>query len=241
MFAFRIRGADSFWWSGMVAMGKKAVKRTAKATGAEPRKRGRPSLAHSAQITADILAHATTMFLTLGYEATSMEALANHLGIPKTTLYKRYSDKADLLRAVIDERVEQWSSLNAFREPSPSRELDEQLNVYATTLLRWATHPEVRAITRLSANLPGSPDTGFAGPNLGGYRTIHGLIEDVVRELGPAQGISAKNPARAADMLMAIVAGTVAMRTDPDQLGELEATGLAADIVDHLIRGAQAW
>jgi AcrR family transcriptional regulator len=62
---------------------------------------GRPSREDAERIGDSILAAATEMFLAQGYGATSIEAIAQHLGIAKRTFYSRFKDKAALFEAVV--------------------------------------------------------------------------------------------------------------------------------------------
>ncbi|MGP4011367.1 TetR/AcrR family transcriptional regulator [Streptomyces sp. 4N124] len=47
-----------------------------------------------------VLAAATSLFLTRGYDATSMGDIAEHVGVTKAALYRHVSGKAELLDAV---------------------------------------------------------------------------------------------------------------------------------------------
>ncbi|RFD20972.1 TetR/AcrR family transcriptional regulator [Komagataeibacter melaceti] len=47
---------------------------------------------------------ATTLFVEQGYAATSLEKIARVIGCSKATLYRRYSSKEDLFKAVVAER-----------------------------------------------------------------------------------------------------------------------------------------
>jgi AcrR family transcriptional regulator len=62
---------------------------------------GRPSLSQSEGLEEHILAAATELFLTQGYGATSIEAVAQKARISKRTFYHRFDDKADLFAAVV--------------------------------------------------------------------------------------------------------------------------------------------
>src|SRR5579859_4545626 len=67
---------------------------------------GRPSREDAERIGEDILATATEMFLAQGYGATSIEAIAQRLGIAKRTFYARFKDKAALFEAVVHHIVD---------------------------------------------------------------------------------------------------------------------------------------
>ena len=67
---------------------------------------GRPSREDAEKIGEAILATATEMFLAQGYGATSIEAIAQRLGIAKRTFYSRFKDKAALFEAVVHHVVD---------------------------------------------------------------------------------------------------------------------------------------
>src|SRR5258706_6008183 len=60
---------------------------------------GRPSRLESAQLSDRILDVATALFLSDGFGATSIEAVAKRAGISKRTLYHRFNGKEMLFEA----------------------------------------------------------------------------------------------------------------------------------------------
>jgi AcrR family transcriptional regulator len=66
---------------------------------------GRPTRDEAERIGQRILDMATAMFLAQGYEATSVEAVAQRLRISKRTFYHRYRSKADLFAAVVHQII----------------------------------------------------------------------------------------------------------------------------------------
>ena len=67
---------------------------------------GRPTREDAEKIGEAILATATEMFLAQGYGATSIEAIAQRIGMSKRTFYARYKDKAALFEAVVHHIVD---------------------------------------------------------------------------------------------------------------------------------------
>ena len=65
---------------------------------------GRPTPEMSAQLDRQVLEVATALFVEQGYAATSLEKIARVIGCSKATLYRRYSSKEDLFKAVVAER-----------------------------------------------------------------------------------------------------------------------------------------
>jgi TetR/AcrR family transcriptional regulator, mexJK operon transcriptional repressor len=70
----------------------------------EPRKRpGRPSLSNEA-----LLDVALDLFLTQGFERTSIEAICASAGMAKRTVYARYGDKKTLFKAALQRAIKDW-------------------------------------------------------------------------------------------------------------------------------------
>jgi AcrR family transcriptional regulator len=69
-------------------------------TAASPARRGRPG--YDPQ---QILAAAVELFIAHGYDATSVAAVAERLGLTKSALYHHYDSKEHLLRVALDEAL----------------------------------------------------------------------------------------------------------------------------------------
>src|SRR5690349_19432091 len=69
---------------------------------------GRPSALRIAAIDPIIREAALELFLETGFEAVTMDMIAQRAQISKRTLYKRYRSKLDLLRVVVNDQVGRW-------------------------------------------------------------------------------------------------------------------------------------
>jgi len=112
------------------------------------RRGGRPSQSEASQIRERILDIATDLFLTQGYGATSIEAIAKQAAMSKRTFYHRFDDKADLFGAVVHRLI------GRLRPPqvAPLFEgiaLPEILQRLAKIILHAALSPEAIALHRL--------------------------------------------------------------------------------------------
>lgn len=109
---------------------------------------GRPSRAASLKLRDRILEAATELFLTEGYGATSIEAVAARAGVSKRTFYHRFDDKAALFAAVVHLIIEQI-------RPPPSvallegATLPQILRRLAGLVLQAALAPQAIALHRL--------------------------------------------------------------------------------------------
>lgn len=95
---------------------------------------------------------ATLSLLTeLGYEQLSIEAVAGRSGVAKTTIYRRYRDKADLVAAAVDYR-------SHATPPSPAAvDLRENLLALAGWLARQIAEQEIGLLGALFAGMRGDP------------------------------------------------------------------------------------
>ena len=109
---------------------------------------GRPSRLESAQLSDRILDVATALFLSDGFGATSIEAVAKRAGISKRTFYHRFNGKEMLFEAVVRRLIERWTpSFDTALLEAPS--LAEGLRRTAEHMLRIALTPEALALHRM--------------------------------------------------------------------------------------------
>jgi TetR/AcrR family transcriptional regulator, mexJK operon transcriptional repressor len=110
-----------------------------------------------------IRAAAQRLFLELGYERASMDAIARAAGVSKQTLYHYYAAKeqlfVDVLRALTIERFQQEAPAVFAEHPITSRrELEVSLLAYATSAVEHILSPEYVALLRtLIAEVPRFP------------------------------------------------------------------------------------
>jgi TetR/AcrR family transcriptional regulator, mexJK operon transcriptional repressor len=110
-----------------------------------------------------IRAAAQRLFLELGYERASMDAIAREAGVSKQTLYHYYAAKeqlfVDVLRALTIERFQQEAPAAFAEQPVTSLvELEVVLLAYATSAVEHVLSPAYVALLRvLIAETPRFP------------------------------------------------------------------------------------
>ena len=112
------------------------------------RQGGRPSREASEQLGELILDAATELFLTNGFGATSIEAVAQRVRISKRTFYHRFPDKPALFAAVVHriiQRLRPAAGVRLIQGP----DLEAVLERIATLILRAAISPQAIALHRL--------------------------------------------------------------------------------------------
>jgi AcrR family transcriptional regulator len=114
---------------------------------ASGRGRGRPR-GLSDRVRQDVFATVRSMLISTGYEALRIEDVALGAGVHKTTLYRQWSSKADLVRDVLIQA--ESAALPRPDEGSWDRDLDK----LCEGLLAVFNHPTTRALvrTRVTAN-----------------------------------------------------------------------------------------
>jgi AcrR family transcriptional regulator len=120
---------------------------------------------YKAEARARIVAAATRLFMAKGYRRTTMDDVADALGVSKGALYLYYPSKVDLLRAIqaenrsmsrrwMDEALERpggaaWSFYRSLEEVFDQWAGHEQVALYFEILGEAAHDTEIRAAIRL--------------------------------------------------------------------------------------------
>lgn len=118
------------------------------------RRGGRPTREEAARRDIRLLDVATRLFMENGFDATSMDAVAEAAGVGKPTLYHRYKDKKDLFEAVVTARINEWLAPLAEIAESQSSgvesgDLAEILDRLSRAMLRHAFRPGAAALQRV--------------------------------------------------------------------------------------------
>ena len=112
------------------------------------RRGGRPSGEASEQLGELILDAATELFLTHGFGATSIEAVAQRVRISKRTFYHRFLDKPTLFAAVVHRIIKRLRPAAGI-PLIEGADLQTVLERLATLILRAALSPQAIALHRL--------------------------------------------------------------------------------------------
>jgi AcrR family transcriptional regulator len=150
-----------------------------------PRRGGRPSKADAGLLAQRIVDAAAELFFTLGYGATTIEAVAQRARISKRTFYHRFDNKSALFSAVVHRTIDRM------RPPADvpllhGANLREILLGLAQLILRAALSPPAIALHRLIVAESGRfPDLAAVVNNQGAVeeavRLIAGVLESEVR------------------------------------------------------------
>ena len=208
-------------------MKQQATTRDARAGAEEApaRGRGRPRSeeAHRAILTATL-----TLLDEAGYRALTIEAVANRAGVGKTTIYRRWPSKLELV-------VEAVHELRPPGPPEDTGSVQGDFNVFQRSqVARVASTPLPRVAPRLISEAVGDPELHAAIT-----RELIDPVRDAVREVlrrGVERG--ELRPDLDLDLATDVVHGTVVYRILITQ-GDLLAAASAVPRVLDLLRAPQ--
>ena len=210
------------------------------AAAAVPRRGGRPSRQQAARLGEQILDAATHLFLSLGYGATSIEAVARRARVSKRTFYHRFDDKPALFVAVVHRIID------GLRPPGDvpllEGDLQEILRRLAELILHAALSPQAIALNRMivaeSGRFPklAAVTTGATEEAI---RLIAGILEREVR----ARKLALDNPTFAAQQFLYMIIALPQRRAmgfgAPMTSAEIDAW--ARDVVNLFLNGCRGW
>ena len=199
---------------------------------------GRPTPAQQEQRHEELLSIALDMFLEGGFEQTTVEEIAIHVGMSKRTVYARYDDKGALFKAAVRRAIEQYTVPREALEPLVSADLEQTLAAIARLRIANMTRPVAIKLQRIlstqSYRFPGLFNAAFeegTGP------TVEFLSDLFVRY--SAQGeIQVAEPQRAATAFLSlVVGGPTRVIVSGNRLEEQEIDRHIRFAVDLFLRG----
>jgi AcrR family transcriptional regulator len=205
------------------------------------RRMGRPPSKMAGEIEEAILSAAKELFLSLGYEATSMEAVAQAAGVSKRTLYIRHSTKEALIKSVVEDRVRNWSNEASARNSEVPESFPDSLKRHAQTFVHMLANPEVRQFDRLilttAQRFPEIAETFY---NVG-YNYELGFLTDEIIRGTQDDAVPPKEPRRVALQLLSMIQGWRRTEETVRTISADEAAEFASQAVDVLLRGRDSW
>jgi TetR/AcrR family transcriptional regulator, mexJK operon transcriptional repressor len=142
------------------------------------------NLGRSDQKRHTILQSAEELFLTRGFNGTSMDEVADHAGVSKQTVYNQFANKAALFVEVVQSMTAQPAQRvqGEMREPKTLQQVAKELSGHAERLLTIVMTPKLMQLRRLViAEAERFPELGQALYNGGPGRAIAGLAVNLQR------------------------------------------------------------
>jgi AcrR family transcriptional regulator len=207
------------------------------------RRGGRPSKAEVERLGVRIVEVAAELFFTVGYGATTIDAVASRARISKRTFYHRYANKSELLSAVVHRTIE------SMRPPAEApllqgADLDEILRGLAAIILRAALSAQAIALHRLIvAESSRFPDLAAVVGKQGASEEALQLIADVLEREARKRKVTIDDPAFAAQQFLHMVIAVPQRRAMglgmPMTAAEVDAWG--RDVVNLFLNGCRGW
>ena len=144
------------------------------------RKPGRPTLSNEA-----LLDKALDIFLEMGFERTSIDAITAAAGMAKRTVYLRYEDKTALFKAALERAINEWIVPIAHLRAAETAEVEETLLRVGQILLSNVMSPAGLRLLRITnAESARMPEIGAYTCRIGTEPTLAYLADMLRRKLG---------------------------------------------------------
>jgi TetR/AcrR family transcriptional repressor of mexJK operon len=168
---------------------------------------GRPTRAQQEQRHEELLNVALDIFLERGFEQTTMEEIATHVGMSKRTVYARYQDKGALFQAAVRRAIERYTVPRDALEAVATDDLEETLAAIARLRIANVATPVATKLQRiLSAQSYRFPELFNAAFEEGAGPTIS-FLSDLFLRYSRLGKINVTEPRRAATAFLSLVVG----------------------------------
>jgi AcrR family transcriptional regulator len=201
---------------------------------------GRPTKAETSRLDDEVRRRALELFLDLGFERTSVEAIARAAGTTKASIYGRYDTKQELFRDVVE-----WAMGDpGWPYPEPplpdSTDLETSLRAIAAASVRRALHPSMVKLSRLAiSQIAHFPEIAVRSDATSNWWRAQ-LVADLLRRHAAAGEIVADEPEVLAEHFFAMVSGMPArlasMGRTRDEATQAALTRSAVDLFLRALR-----
>lgn len=173
-------------------------------------RRGRPVNEALGQTIVDV---ACDLFVDLGFQATTMDKVAQKAKISKLSIYRHFENKEALFSAAIAARCQVFAPQSLFEAVEGSAE--DQLLAVGTSLLRLLLSPDVRSVeTMIMADKTNQADLSRLFYEAGPARFIS-QIENLLRQLHAKTALNVLDPVQSARLFAALFKGADLLITVP--------------------------
>jgi TetR/AcrR family transcriptional repressor of mexJK operon len=184
---------------------------------------GRPSRAEARLREARLVETAAALFMERGFDATSVDAVAEAAGVSKATVYSHYQDKADLFAAVLRRQInELFGDLDQLNVDSGGAE--EVLLNLGRRAVMLSMRSEATAIYRTVIAQAHRFPVLAEMLDREGFQRGSANIANVLRRLEARGELTLDDPDTAAEMFLSLVIGRqsrmamLGLKLDPQKL-----------------------
>lgn len=210
------------------------------ASPAETRPRaGRPTREQAAARHNELLDAALDHFLEKGYELATIEAIAQHVGMTKRTVYARYPDKGALFRAAVNLAVERYGVTAERIAATETADLHQTLANIARLRIAQVMTPNGLKLQRIiQTESYRFPELSMIAFDRGAKPTVEFLAGYLARQTAVGR-LEIAEPERAASIFMSMaVTGPARMLVAGADLPEDDLDDRVRYAVDLFLRGA---
>jgi AcrR family transcriptional regulator len=166
-----------------------AQSRAEDATEKKATRRGRPSVSRATSIDRQIRAAALELFLEQGFDAVTMDMIAQRAQVSKPTLYTRHQGKVELLRVVVQDEVARWLTQARGEDGAVPADLESRLRTHAANIIASQSWNDLRRLSRLINGVAANhPEILTATYEAGLHPVINFLAADL-REAAARSGL----------------------------------------------------
>nr|WP_294519825.1 TetR/AcrR family transcriptional regulator [uncultured Rhodopila sp.] len=187
----------------------------------------------------EILAAAKRLFLTEGFERTTVRKIAAAVGVSAAALYLYFPDKEAILRAIAESTFESLLACLEQTQAQPGSELDRLRAGLAGYIAFGLAHPDEYRLTFLAKMMassgPGRPCAGYPAPAAAEHS--FGILASLIGHLMRAGVFAAADPVLTAEAVWASVHGTTALLLDQAAHVKSDPAALIGMTLDIIIKG----
>ncbi|MDR6985013.1 AcrR family transcriptional regulator [Rheinheimera pacifica] len=166
-------------------------------------RRGRPVNEELGQTIVDA---ACELFVELGFQATTLDKVAQRAKISKLSIYRHFENKEALFSAAIRARCQQFAPQALYKGAEGSAE--DQLMAVGSSLLRTLLGPDVRSVEAMvMADKTNQPSLSRLHYEAGPARVI-AQIEALLSQLHAKAVLNVPDPVRSARLFAALFKGS---------------------------------
>jgi TetR/AcrR family transcriptional regulator, mexJK operon transcriptional repressor len=155
---------------------------------------GRPSLKRVSEIDQAVLDAARELFFAEGFDAVTMEGVAELAGISKGTLYARYDSKDLLFTAVVNSVIAKLSERASRNNHLLTGSIRQRLIHHARSIAESTALPEGQALFRLFMSLPDRLSDRIGAVHQVHYGLGVTLIAEEMRQAAAREGLTIADP-----------------------------------------------
>jgi AcrR family transcriptional regulator len=168
---------------------------------------GRPTREQAELRRQELLDRALELFLEHGYELTTLDMIAQAVGMTKRTMYARYEDKAALFRASVQRAIDRWTIPVEALLGIERDDLEATLTAVAQIRLQNAMSPAgIRLQRIINAESYRFPEIFNLAYEQGSRPTVK-FLSDLLRRRTATGELAVEDPDIAASSFLSLVVG----------------------------------